>query len=169
MQFGGYKNQIIRCTGCGNIVWQPKGKGNGGGRTNSKSKSDPDIIDVDFEERWRSPISLCLLCKTSSSYSILYLQHLVRFYALCKFFFRNHTTKLIIKPTLICLFWSRIISSRCLLDLLYAHRIEPLLPYSYISLQFLFFLDLSCVQFSGFLSFSQILGFIPEIMWILLQ
>ncbi|KAK7404221.1 hypothetical protein VNO78_04914 [Psophocarpus tetragonolobus] len=54
MQFGGYKNQIIRCTGCGNIVWQPKGKGNGerdffsrGGR----SKSDPDIIDVDFEEK----------------------------------------------------------------------------------------------------------------------
>ncbi|XP_020214241.1 uncharacterized protein LOC109798398 [Cajanus cajan] len=54
MQFAGYKNQVIRCTGCGNIVWQPKGKGDffsGGGRTNSSSRSDPDIIDVDFEEK----------------------------------------------------------------------------------------------------------------------
>ncbi|CAJ1978254.1 unnamed protein product [Sphenostylis stenocarpa] len=57
MQFTGYKSQIIRCTGCGNIVWQPKGgKGDffsrgAGGRSNSTSKSDPDIIDVDFEEK----------------------------------------------------------------------------------------------------------------------
>lgn len=57
MQFAGYKNQVIRCTGCGNIVWQPKGGkgdffsggGGGGGRTNPKS--GPDIIDVDFEEK----------------------------------------------------------------------------------------------------------------------
>ncbi|KAK7341041.1 hypothetical protein VNO80_23965 [Phaseolus coccineus] len=55
MQFTGYKNQVIRCTGCGNIVWQPKGgKGDffsrgAGGRNNSRS--DPDIIDVDFEEK----------------------------------------------------------------------------------------------------------------------
>lgn len=57
MQFAGYKNQVIRCTGCGNIVWQPKeGKGDffsrgTGTRNNSKSESDPDIIDVDFEEK----------------------------------------------------------------------------------------------------------------------
>ncbi|XP_027353702.1 uncharacterized protein LOC113864312 [Abrus precatorius] len=52
MQFAGYKNQIIRCTGCGNIVWQPKGDfSSRGGRSASSSKSDPDIIDVDFEEK----------------------------------------------------------------------------------------------------------------------
>ncbi|RDY03124.1 hypothetical protein CR513_13329 [Mucuna pruriens] len=53
MQFAGYKNQVIRCSGCGNIVWQPKDKGDffSSGRTNSKSKSDPNIIDVDFEEK----------------------------------------------------------------------------------------------------------------------
>ncbi|KAK7312062.1 hypothetical protein VNO77_35607 [Canavalia gladiata] len=53
MQFAGYKNQVIRCTGCGNIVWQPKGdfSSRGGGRSASSSKSDPDIIDVDFEEK----------------------------------------------------------------------------------------------------------------------
>ncbi|KAL2329393.1 hypothetical protein Fmac_022820 [Flemingia macrophylla] len=50
MQFAGYKNQVIRCTGCGNIVWQPKGKG-AGGNSASSSKSQPDIIDVDFEEK----------------------------------------------------------------------------------------------------------------------
>jgi len=43
MQFSGYKNQVIRCTGCGNIVWQPKdGKEDffsrgACGRTNSRS------------------------------------------------------------------------------------------------------------------------------------
>ncbi|TKY68050.1 hypothetical protein E2542_SST10947 [Spatholobus suberectus] len=52
MQFAGYKNQVIRCTGCGNIVWQPSSRGGTAtGRTNSNSKSDPDIIDVDFEEK----------------------------------------------------------------------------------------------------------------------
>ncbi|KAK7263810.1 hypothetical protein RJT34_31407 [Clitoria ternatea] len=52
MQFAGYKNQIIRCTSCGNIVWQPKGDffSKGGGKS-SASKSDPNIIDVDFEEK----------------------------------------------------------------------------------------------------------------------
>ncbi|XP_012458959.1 uncharacterized protein LOC105779655 [Gossypium raimondii] len=51
-QFVGYKNQIVRCVSCGNIVWQPEGdffrrdsKG-----TNSR-KSEPDIIDVEFEEK----------------------------------------------------------------------------------------------------------------------
>ena len=53
-QFVGYKNQIIRCTSCGNIVWQPKGdffSRDGKGTSSSKSKSDPDIIDVEFEEK----------------------------------------------------------------------------------------------------------------------
>ncbi|KAJ6767250.1 hypothetical protein OIU79_023084 [Salix purpurea] len=57
-QFVGYKNQVIRCGGCGNIVWQPKGPGggpgdffSGGGRGTRSSKSDPEIIDVDFEEK----------------------------------------------------------------------------------------------------------------------
>jgi hypothetical protein len=51
---------VIRCGGCGNIVWQPKGgfpgRGpgdffSGGGRGTRSSKSDPEIIDVDFEEK----------------------------------------------------------------------------------------------------------------------
>lgn len=53
----GYKNQMIRCVGCGNTVWQPKGGGGDffsggkpGGRTSSKSQQ-PDIIDVEFEEK----------------------------------------------------------------------------------------------------------------------
>lgn len=59
-QFVGYKNQVIRCGGCGNTVWQPKGgfpgRGpgdffSGGGRGTRSSKSDPEIIDVDFEEK----------------------------------------------------------------------------------------------------------------------
>ncbi|XP_057457053.1 uncharacterized protein LOC130747994 [Lotus japonicus] len=53
-QFAGYKSQVIRCTSCGNIVWQPKAKGDffsGGGRRTSSSKSDPEIIDVEFEEK----------------------------------------------------------------------------------------------------------------------
>ncbi|OIW08763.1 hypothetical protein TanjilG_16344 [Lupinus angustifolius] len=52
MQFAGYKNQIIRCTGCGNIVWQPKNDFfSRGAKSKSNSKSDPEIIDVDFEEK----------------------------------------------------------------------------------------------------------------------
>ncbi|KAK1306156.1 hypothetical protein QJS10_CPA10g01087 [Acorus calamus] len=52
-RFTGYRNQIIRCTGCRNIVWQP---GNGRGRNPSSSRnppsnSGPDIIDVEFEEK----------------------------------------------------------------------------------------------------------------------
>ncbi|XP_065853061.1 uncharacterized protein [Euphorbia lathyris] len=54
-QFVGYKNQVIRCAGCRNIVWQPEGdfssRGGGRGRGSSSSKSDPDIIDVEFEEK----------------------------------------------------------------------------------------------------------------------
>lgn len=48
----GYKNQIIRCTSCGNIVWQPKGDFfSRGGRGTTSSKSEPEIIDVEFEEK----------------------------------------------------------------------------------------------------------------------
>ncbi|XP_043816200.1 uncharacterized protein LOC110623381 isoform X2 [Manihot esculenta] len=53
-QFVGYKNQIIRCGSCGNIVWQPEGdffSRGGRGRGSSSSKSDRDIIDVEFEEK----------------------------------------------------------------------------------------------------------------------
>jgi ribosomal protein S27E len=56
-QFIGAKNQIVRCSGCGNIVWQPQGPqgdffGKGGrGNPPRSSKSDPDIIDVEFEEK----------------------------------------------------------------------------------------------------------------------
>lgn len=51
-QFIGNKNQIVRCAGCGNIVWQPKGDffSRGSKDTNS-SKNQPDIIDVEFEEK----------------------------------------------------------------------------------------------------------------------
>ncbi|MBA0630076.1 hypothetical protein Godav_002208 [Gossypium davidsonii] len=51
-QFVGYKNQIVRCVSCGNIVWQPEGdffRRDSRG-TNSR-KSEPDIIDVEFEEK----------------------------------------------------------------------------------------------------------------------
>lgn len=51
-QFVGYKNQIIRCASCGNIVWQPEGdffRRDSRG-TNSR-KSEPEIIDVEFEEK----------------------------------------------------------------------------------------------------------------------
>ncbi|KAH9734558.1 hypothetical protein KPL71_017417 [Citrus sinensis] len=51
-EFIGSKSQIIRCAGCGNIVWQPEGdffSRNGGGK--KSTKSDDDIIDVDFEEK----------------------------------------------------------------------------------------------------------------------
>ncbi|KAK1305140.1 hypothetical protein QJS10_CPB11g00192 [Acorus calamus] len=46
-QFMGYRNQIIQCAGCRNIVWQP---GDGGGG-NPPSNSRPDIIDIEFEEK----------------------------------------------------------------------------------------------------------------------
>ena len=52
MQFVGLKSQIIRCTSCGNIVWQPKGDfSSRDGKRTSASKSDPEIIDVDFGEK----------------------------------------------------------------------------------------------------------------------
>ncbi|GMH26680.1 hypothetical protein Nepgr_028523 [Nepenthes gracilis] len=52
-QFMGYKNQTIRCLGCGNIVWQPQGGDYFGQSTKgtTPSKSNPDIIDVEYEEK----------------------------------------------------------------------------------------------------------------------
>lgn len=51
-EFIGSKNSMVRCTGCGNIVWQPQGdffsRGNKG---TTRSDSEPDIIDVEFEEK----------------------------------------------------------------------------------------------------------------------
>ncbi|XP_002278704.1 uncharacterized protein LOC100247606 [Vitis vinifera] len=50
-QFIGYKNQIVRCAGCGNIVWQPKGDVSRGSRGTPPSSSQSEIIDVEFEEK----------------------------------------------------------------------------------------------------------------------
>ncbi|CAN4113204.1 unnamed protein product [Withania somnifera] len=51
-QFIGNKNSTVRCTNCGNIVWQPKDDFfSRGSRGTTTSKSEPDIIDVEFEEK----------------------------------------------------------------------------------------------------------------------
>ncbi|XP_021753932.1 uncharacterized protein LOC110719331 [Chenopodium quinoa] len=51
-QFIGVKNSVIRCQGCGNIVWQPKSDFfSKGGDKVTRSNSNPDIIDVEFEEK----------------------------------------------------------------------------------------------------------------------
>lgn len=51
-QFVGYKNQMVRCAGCGNIVWQPKGDSfSRDNKGKASSKSDPQVIDVEFEEK----------------------------------------------------------------------------------------------------------------------
>ncbi|KAF8380663.1 hypothetical protein HHK36_028153 [Tetracentron sinense] len=51
-RFRGYKNQVVRCVSCGNIVWQPKSDFSRGGKgSNPSSTSGPDIIDVEFEEK----------------------------------------------------------------------------------------------------------------------
>ncbi|KAJ7982584.1 Replicase polyprotein 1ab protein [Quillaja saponaria] len=50
-QFVGYKQQMIRCTSCSNIVWQPKGDFSKDDRGTSRSKSESQIIDVEFEEK----------------------------------------------------------------------------------------------------------------------
>ena len=49
-RFVGYRNQVIRCMNCQNIVWQPN-SGSSGGAGRSRS-SGPDVIDVEFEEKW---------------------------------------------------------------------------------------------------------------------
>lgn len=50
-RFVGYRNQVIRCMSCRNIVWQPKdsSRGSGGG---SSGNSSPDIINIEIEEKW---------------------------------------------------------------------------------------------------------------------
>lgn len=59
-QFIGYKNQVIRCEGCRNIVWQPQGdffsrdgsnNSSSSNKGNSKKPPKSQIIDVDFEEK----------------------------------------------------------------------------------------------------------------------
>ncbi|CAN6843075.1 unnamed protein product, partial [Brassica oleracea] len=59
-QFIGYKNQVIRCEGCRNIVWQPQGdffsrdgsnNSSSNNKGNSKKPPKSQIIDVDFEEK----------------------------------------------------------------------------------------------------------------------
>lgn len=51
-EFVGYKNQMVQCANCGNVVWKPKGdffSRDNRGRTSSKP--EPEIIDVEFEEK----------------------------------------------------------------------------------------------------------------------
>ncbi|KAJ3681759.1 hypothetical protein LUZ60_014332 [Juncus effusus] len=52
-RFRGMKNQVVRCSNCQNIVWQPKDNFSRGRGSSSSSRrnSDPDIIDVEFEEK----------------------------------------------------------------------------------------------------------------------
>ncbi|KAL0913496.1 hypothetical protein M5K25_016961 [Dendrobium thyrsiflorum] len=51
-QFVGYRNQVIRCPGCRNIVWQPGDDDFTKNRSNSSSKpSESDIIDIEIEEK----------------------------------------------------------------------------------------------------------------------
>uniref|UniRef100_A0A7N0VD09 Uncharacterized protein n=1 Tax=Kalanchoe fedtschenkoi TaxID=63787 RepID=A0A7N0VD09_KALFE len=50
-QFVGARTQVVRCAGCGNIVWQPTGDPfprNSNGSSSSKAKQN--VIDVEFEE-----------------------------------------------------------------------------------------------------------------------
>ncbi|CAD6212106.1 unnamed protein product [Miscanthus lutarioriparius] len=48
-RFVGYRNQVIRCMNCQNIVWQPNNSSSGG--TRSSRSSEPDVIDVEYEEK----------------------------------------------------------------------------------------------------------------------
>ncbi|XP_064947008.1 uncharacterized protein LOC103972191 isoform X2 [Musa acuminata AAA Group] len=48
-QFVGYRNQVIRCTGCRNIVWQPRDDFSRGRSSSSPKASEPDIIDIDID------------------------------------------------------------------------------------------------------------------------
>ncbi|KAH7687457.1 Zinc finger RING/FYVE/PHD-type protein [Dioscorea alata] len=50
-RFVGYRNQIIRCTGCRNIVWQPGNDFSSRGGGSRPNPSDPDIIDIEIEEK----------------------------------------------------------------------------------------------------------------------
>ncbi|WVZ57695.1 hypothetical protein U9M48_008048 [Paspalum notatum var. saurae] len=48
-RFVGYRNQVIRCMNCRNIVWQPSNSSSGAAR--SSRSSEPDVIDVEYEEK----------------------------------------------------------------------------------------------------------------------
>ncbi|KAJ8625982.1 hypothetical protein MRB53_019289 [Persea americana] len=48
-RFMGYRNQVIQCASCRNIVWQPGNKSSRGARPSSNSESD--IIDIEIEEK----------------------------------------------------------------------------------------------------------------------
>ncbi|PAN48369.1 hypothetical protein PAHAL_9G378100 [Panicum hallii] len=48
-RFVGYRNQVIRCMNCQNIVWQPNNSSSGGPR--SSRRAEPDVIDVEYEEK----------------------------------------------------------------------------------------------------------------------
>lgn len=48
-RFMGYRNQIIRCASCRNIVWQPGSDSSR--RAPPSSKVEPDIIDIEIEEK----------------------------------------------------------------------------------------------------------------------
>ncbi|KAF8728163.1 hypothetical protein HU200_018747 [Digitaria exilis] len=48
-RFVGYRNQVIRCMNCQNIVWQPNNSSSGGAR--SSRRAEPDVIDVEYEEK----------------------------------------------------------------------------------------------------------------------
>ncbi|PKA58865.1 hypothetical protein AXF42_Ash000958 [Apostasia shenzhenica] len=51
-QFVGYRSQVIRCSGCRNIVWQPGNDFPSRNSRNSSAKpSEPDIIDIEIEEK----------------------------------------------------------------------------------------------------------------------
>lgn len=52
-QFVGYRNQVIRCAGCRNIVWQPGGDDHFPRRNNSYSNKpyEQDVIDIEIEEK----------------------------------------------------------------------------------------------------------------------
>ncbi|XP_010919843.1 uncharacterized protein [Elaeis guineensis] len=50
-RFVGYRNQVIRCTSCRNIVWQPRDDFSRGRGESSAKTSEPDIIDIEIEEK----------------------------------------------------------------------------------------------------------------------
>lgn len=59
-EFMGSKGQVIRCGGCGNIVWQPKDdfsdRGGGRGRSGNDGRSsnfDSNIIDIEIDDKRR--------------------------------------------------------------------------------------------------------------------
>lgn len=47
-RFMGYRNQVVRCTSCRNIVWQPREDFSRGNEGRSANSSEPNIIDIDI-------------------------------------------------------------------------------------------------------------------------